>query len=212
MTRSDRPVFADLFPNLELLPPSLSCRVQRSDKNPVILGTPPPPSSHKSSMDTIDNKGKMPSATNPYTALPQQDLRDRPPSTASNSPSNQKWRMENSNRRGSSSTLNSGSATQQSQDSFVKKDIFSTTSESYLGSLQMSQQGLHSHRTSKDSLAYYKRKTANPSISSAGSEGTEATERYQAQPFLPPQVEEVGFKRKYPTPTGSIVGATHIIV
>ena len=133
---------------------------------------------------------------------PQHISREVPSSTASNSPSlNQRWQFEKGNNRLSSITLNSGgSATQQSQDSFGKKhDILSSGSDIQLMSLSpSSQQGLHSHRTSKDNImaSFYKHKVVSPSISSAGSEATSTatTERRQQTPYLSSQAEEVGFR------------------
>ena len=145
---------------------------------------------------------------NSYVDVPPHDNREVPSSTASNSPSlNQRWRFEKGNNQLSSFTLNSGgSATQQSQDSFGKKhDILSSGSDIQLMSLTpSSQQGSHSHRTSKDNIimaSYYRQhKIPNPSISSAGSEATSTgtTERRQQTPFLSSQAEEVGLTNLIP--------------
>ena len=144
-----------------------------------------------------------------YIEVPQHS--HRPVSAASSNMSNQKRRLENSNRRDSSSTLNSGSAMQQSQDSFSKKqEIFSIGSESCHSSFQSS---LHSHRTSRDSLGVSRRtKAVNPSLSSVSSASTETADRHQTTPFLPPQLEEVGFTRKYERPSGSNSGDTYVIL
>ena len=160
------------------------------------IGMPP------ATLSSLDKPTRPMAASNPYITVPQHDHMDRPPSTASSTPSNHKWPLDKSNNQVSSSTLNSGGSA--TQDSLIKKqDIYSTTgSDIQLGSLQSSQQGLlSSHSTSRDSLPYYKRhhhnKVMNPSISSGGSEATSDTaERYQTTSFLPPQVEEVSSRWK----------------
>lgn len=155
-------------------------------------------------MDTLEKK------TNTYIQVPQHRHQDRPVSAASSNMSNQKRHLENSNRRDSSSTLNSGSAMQQSQDSFSKKqEIFSIGSDSRHSSFQSS---LHSHRTSRDSLGVRRTKVVNPSLSSVSSGSTETADRHQTTPFLPPQLEEVGFTRKYERPSGSNNGDTYVIL
>ena len=165
--------------------------------------TQAPQTTLPSVVDTLDKK------TNTYIEVPQHS--HRPVSAASSNMSNQKRRLENSNRRDSSSTLNSGSAMQQSQDSFSKKqEIFSIGSESRHSSFQSS---LHSHRTSRDSLGVSRRtKAVNPSLSSVSSASTETADRHQTTPFLPPQLEEVGFTRKYERPSGSNSGDTYVIL
>ena len=167
----------------------LCFRLQRKDKVPVILATPP--SSTKTS-PKIPGKNSV-SSLNTYTQIPSRQGEEGAPSTTSSSPWNQKRRLENS--RGSSSTLNSGSVAQQSQDSFIKKSEILSTGSGYL-SLQSTQQETQSYRTSRDSLMH-KRKIPNPSISSGGSGSIEMTDRYQTQSVLSPPVEEVGNKRDY---------------
>lgn len=173
----------------------LNFRLQR-DKTPITLP------STGSSTEKLENR---------YIEAPRHPNRPvRPPSVASSSPSNQKLQFERSNRRGSSSTLNSGSAMQQSQDSFKKQDIISTGSESRFSSLPSSQPAYH--RTSRDSLGNRRLKTVNPSLSSVSSGSTETADRYQATPFLSSQVEEVGLRRKYERPTGAITRDTYVIL
>ena len=184
--------------------PLLHFRLQRKDKVPVILATPP--SSTKTSPKIL---GKT--STNTYSQMPSRQGEEGAPSTVSSSPWNQKRRLENN--RGSCSTLNSGSVAQQSQDSFIKKsEILSTGSDYH--SLQSSQQEMQSYRTSRDSLMH-KRKIPNPSISSGGSGSTEMTGfGTQSTCILSPPVEEVGNKREYRMASGpnECPGATYIDV
>ena len=158
------------------------------------------------SPSSLDNK---PTPGNTYSTPPQHN---HPPTTSSTR-SDKQWPLEKGHNQASSSTLNSGrSATQDkqwplekghnqassstlnsgrsaTQDSFVKKDIYSTGSDIQIGSLHSS---MHSHRTSKESIGFYRRphRVVNPSISSGGSEATtEITD--QATPCLSPQIAEV---------------------
>ena len=184
--------------------PLLHFRLQRKDKVPVILATPP--SSTKTSPKIL---GKT--STNTYTQIPSRQGEEGAPSTTSSSPWNQKRRLENN--RWSCSTLNSGSVAQQSQDSFIKKsEILSTGSDYH--SLQSSQQEMQSYRTSRNSLMH-KWKIPNPSISSGGSGSTEKTGYgTQSTSILSPPVEEVGNKREYRMASGpnECPGATYIDV
>lgn len=194
-----------LFLPCHLYCPLLHFRLQRKDKVPVILATPP--SSTKTSPKIL---GKT--STNTYTQMPSRQGEEGAPSIASSSPWNQKRRLENN--RGSCSTLNSGSVAQQSQDSFIKKsEILSTGSDYH--SLQSSQQEMQSYRTtSRDSLMH-KRKIPNPSISSGGSGSTEMTGYgTQSTCILSPPVEEVGNKRENRMASGpnECPGATYIDV